>query len=450
MAARYRWVALTALLVLALVAFLTGRHVEAKAQETKVQGRPRALTSPRLAINTGPPSHRQLAVTEIIRLPFADFYEALRSAPAEARKKWAAELEAMPEGPQRTAAICGFYKLLVQFDPVAAAKAIIAISDAGLQNLALASAVDAAPGFGMGTIAELSLALKERTSGRRSYLMEVLGEWTLIDAAAVAQFVDEHPELDNDQSLLRRELIATLAALDPKAAKEWMEKKGRSDEPDNRRAFFEGWYEHDRAAVVSYVLAHANEPDMKKPLSDTLRALWADSEDEAKKFIEALPDESLRRDVFHGAFEYFIPGEEKDLGEPKLTPQAVGNWMTQFPPEYWKGKLSEIFKWSRNTSPEMLVWIAQQPPSIRDSVAAEYRKPFHQTITQTVESLLQVPDPRLREQLFTAVFEHSDETDEAVSRSVTDASLSPAQKQYVLEILKAVKAADNSDQGSEK
>ena len=388
-------------------------------------------------------------MTEIIRLPFADFYEALRSAPAEARKKWAAELEAMPAGPQQTAAICGFYKLLVQFDPVAAAKTISEIADVGLQNLALASAVDAAPGFAMGTMAELSLALKERITGRRSYLLEVLREWTLIDAGAVAQFVDEHPDLDNDQSLVRRELISTLAALDPKAAKEWMERKGRSEDPDNRRAFFEGWYENDRAAAVSYVLAHAEEPDMKQPLSDILRALWGDSEEEAKKFIEALPDESTRREVFRRAFEYFVAGEEKDMGEPKLTPQAMGNWMTQFPPDYWKETLSGIFKWSRNTSPEVLEWIAQQPLASRDSVAAEYRKPFHQSIAEATVLLLQVPDIRLREQLLTAMFEHIEETDDAVTRSVAEAALSPAQKQYVLEVYESVKAK-NSDQGSEK
>jgi hypothetical protein len=448
MAAKDRWLALSAWVAVMLLVFAMGRYVEEKALRAKAAAALRASTSPSAVNDSTPPSHRQLAVTEIIRLPFADFYEALRSAPAEARKKWATELEAMPEGPQRTAAVCGFYKLLVQFDPVAATRTISAISDVGLQDLALGCAVDAAPGFAMDTIAELGLESEERRSMGRSYLLQVLGEWTLIDPGAVAKFVDNHPDLDNDQSMVRRELIASLAALDPKAASEWMDQKGRAQDPDNRRAFFEGWYEHDRAAAASYVLARAEEPDMKQPLADIMRALWVDSEDEAKKFLEALPNESMRVDVFRHAFEFFVPGEEKDLGEPKLTPRAVGNWLTQFPPEYWKGILSETFKWSRKTSPEMLMWIEQQPPSLRDSVAAEYRKPFHQSIVEAVEPLLQVPDIRLREQLLTAMFLHLEETDDVVAQSIAQASFPPAQRQYVLELFEKAKAQESA-QGNE-
>ncbi len=78
----------------------------------------------------------------------------------------------MPEGPRRTAAVSGFYKLLVQFDPAAAVKAIREIEDMRLQSVALGSAVDAAPGFAMQAMAELSLSLEARTSisSKRDYL----------------------------------------------------------------------------------------------------------------------------------------------------------------------------------------------------------------------------------------------------------------------------------------
>jgi len=61
----------------------------------------------------------------------------LRAAPGDAREKWARDLAAMPDGPRRRAAISGFYKLLVQFDPEAAAKAIDAIKDEKSLRLAL-------------------------------------------------------------------------------------------------------------------------------------------------------------------------------------------------------------------------------------------------------------------------------------------------------------------------
>src|SRR2546423_13627676 len=128
MAARSRWFAGAMMLVIALGAFFTGRPVEENSLAARVHS---AVAVPAPPTQPEPPSYRQIAVSEILALPFAEFYEALRSAPADARKKWTAELEKMPEGPRRTAAVSGFYKLLVQFDPVATAKAIIEIKDKG-------------------------------------------------------------------------------------------------------------------------------------------------------------------------------------------------------------------------------------------------------------------------------------------------------------------------------
>jgi hypothetical protein len=211
-----------ALLAVTLAAFFTGRTVEERALAAKARADMRPSTSPSSAINPGPTSYRQLAALDLLTLPFAEFYEALRSAPGEARKKWASELETMPDGPRRIAAVSAFYKLLVQFDPITASRTIYEIKDKRLQNLALECAVDAAPGFAMPTLADLCLSLE---GGPSSKLWDVLGEWMLIDAPAVAQFIDDHPDPDDDRSLPFRDLISNLASLDPKVANEWMEKK---------------------------------------------------------------------------------------------------------------------------------------------------------------------------------------------------------------------------------
>lgn len=442
MAARSRLLAATALSAVALAAFFTGRAVEERTLAAKPRAEMRPSTSPSSAINPGPTSYRQLAALEILKLPFAEFYEALRSAPGEARKKWASELETMPEGPRRIAAVSAFYKLLVQFDPITASRTISEIKDKRLQNLALERAVDAAPGFAMPTMAELCLGLKGGPSGKT---WDVLGEWMLIDAPAVAQFIDDHPDPNNDRSFLSRDLISNLASVDPKAAREWMEKKGLSEVPELRSSFIDGWYENDRAAAVAYVLAHADDPAMRDSVGDVFRGLYYDSKEEARKFIEALPDEATRHAAFKTAFEYSILGEEEETGEPKSTPRAVGDWLTEFPPAYWKGTLGQIFKWSRNAPEAMLVWIEQQPLAIREAVAAEYTPSFQKKTSEALMPVLQVSNPLLRDQLLRAFFKHMDAVPDEARSALATAPISAEQRNHVLQIIAAVEAEQNQD-----
>jgi hypothetical protein len=402
----------------------------------------RPSTSPSSAINPGATSYRQLAALDLLKLPFPEFYEALRAAPGEARKKWAGELETMPDGPRRIAAVSAFYKLLVQFDPITASRTISEIKDKRLQYLALECAVDAAPGFAMRTMAELCLSVQGRSSGM---LWHVRGEWMFIDAPAVAQFIDDHPDPDGHESLLSRDLIEELASFDPKAAKEWMEKRGESDVPEYRRAFMEGWYENDRAAAVSYVLGHVDDPAMKDSIGDMLRGLYFDSKEEAGKFIEALPDDATRHAAFKAAFENLILGEEEETGEPKSTPRALGDWLTKFPPAYWEGMLTEIFKWSRKPPEAMLAWIEQQPLAIREAVAAEYTPPFQKKTADVLMPVLQVPDPLLRDQLLRAFFKHMDTVPDEARAALATAPISAEQKNHVLQIIAAVETERDQD-----
>ena len=437
MAARSRLLAAIVLFAVTLAAFFTGRTVEERALAAKARADMRPSASPSSAINPAPTSYRQLAALDLLTLPFADFYEALRSAPGEARKKWAGELETMPYGPRRTAAVSAFYKLLVQFDPIMASKTISEVKDKSLQNLALECAVDAAPGSAMRTMAELCLSLKGRTSGK---LWDVLGEWMDIDAPAVAQFLDDHPDPDRDPSILARELISNLASLDPKAARDWMEKKGNSEVPENRRAFIDGWYENDRAAAVSYVLSHADDPAMRDSIGDMLRGLYFDSTEEARKFIEDLPDQATRHAALKAAFESSIFREEEETGEPKLSPRVLGDWLMEFPPAYWKGTLEQVFKWSRKAPEAMLAWIEQQPLAIREDVAAEYTPPFQKKTAEALTPVLQVSDPLLRDQLLRAFFEHMDAVPDEARAALANAPISAEQKNHVLQIIAAVEA----------
>jgi hypothetical protein len=456
MAARARWFAAAVLFAVALIAFFTGRSVEERALAAMARASSRNSASPSSSIEPPLPSYRQLAVTEILGLPFADFYEALRSAPGEAREKWASELVTMPKGPRRTAAVAGFYKLLVQFDPAATVKAIREIEDVGVQCMALGSAVNAAPGFAMREMAELSLSLEGRTStsSKRDYLSDVLLEWMLIDASAVAQFIDDHPEVESYENSTKRlfldqQLISPLAALDPKAAREWIDRKGKWEYWEIREAFIEGWYENDGAAAVSYVLAHVEDPGQDVEIRAIVRGLYLDSKEEAAKFIQSLPEDKGQQ-ALSGAFRNFILGVEEETGDTVLTQRAVASWMIEFPPAYWKGALSQLFGPTRKGDDDMLSWIEQLPPSLHEAVAAEYTPPYWKSTSEAIMGVLQVADPSLRDQLLRAMLKNLGPRFDEARATVTAAPTSSEQKNHLFEIIAAVKAEKDQDQGSEK
>jgi hypothetical protein len=457
MVVRPRVLAAVALAGIAASAFFVGRRVEeaavaAKMSSSVVQA-PSASATP---VSQGP-SYQQLRAADVLALPFTDFYEALRSAPGEARKQWAVELEQMPAGPHRTAAVIGFYKLLIQFDPTLAIKTIREIKENGIRNLALEAAVDTVPGFAMEELALAMTQLYEHPTGHtRDYFDELMEQWMNVDPAAVIRFGEQHkdPRVPYGDS---PETISTWAEIDPKAAKEWLDAHDHWKTAEYRRAFISGLYESDRPAAISYVLTHASEPDERDSLGNILRGLYYDSKDEARKFIEALPNDRIRHAAFRAAFENRMYDEVEDGGDPNSSPRATADWMIEFPSAYWKGRLKDVFRWSGKPPQEMISWIEGQPPSIRDLVAAEYTPPFGSSAVDAFNAILKVADPRLRDQLLKATLPRSGEGIDDLHDAIANAPLSVEQRAHILQLRAEVDARPREDQeepladyGSEK
>ena len=446
-----------ALAGVAASAFLVGRRVEQAAVAAKMTSSVVRAPTPSATPGPEPLSYRQLRAADVLALPFTEFYEALRSAPGEARKQWAVELEQLPAGPHRTAAVVGFYKLLIQFDPPLAIKTIREIRDNGLRNLALDAAVDTVPGFAMEELALAMTELYERPTGHtRDYFDELMEQWMNVDPAAVIRFGEQHkdrrvPYGDSPET------ISTWAELDPKAAREWLDAHDHWKTAEYRRAFVSGWYESDRPAAVAYVLAHASEPDERESLGTILGDLYYDDKDAARKFIEALPNDRIRHAAFRAAFEHRMYDEVEDSGDPNFSPRATADWMVEFPPAYWKGRLKDVFRWSRQPPQEMIKWIEQQPPSIRDLVAAEYTPPFESSAVDAFNAILKVTDPRLRDQLLEAIFPRSGEGIDDLHGAIANAPLSVEQRTHILQLRAEVDARPRQDEeepladyGSEK
>jgi hypothetical protein len=448
---------LLALFVIVLSSFFIGRRVEEAMLATRLRGAEAKAVLPSATVTPLEPTYRELAVADIIGLPFTEFYEALRSAPVEAREKWAAELEKMPPGPRRTAALAAFYKLLVQFEPVAATEMACGIKDKKVQELALASIVGAAPGFALRDMAELLLKVPADPSDYRKYLESVISDWVLIDPAGVAKFSDEHPDETDHGG--QYELVRNWAAVDPEAAKKWIDSHGFAS--DIVSDFLDGWYLNDPTAAVAFAIAHADDVAISGGLGNILSALYVDSKEDAKKFIEQLPNDELRNKAFR-SFEFKVNfGTAEETGEPDLTPRAVADWMIEFPPAYWREHLSHVFAfWNRDPPREVFSWIERQPAEIQGALADEYKVPTGKSAVETVTAILQSARPDLRDRMLAALFQHEGGSAWQSVEEITKSSLPADQKRHVLELAAKVerdeKAASDeraraeSDQGSEK
>lgn len=457
MNANLRLVLASGLVIIALSSFFVGRRAEEAALATKRQAAEAKTALPIATATPFEPTYRELAVTDILGRPFAEFYEALRSAPREAREKWATDLEKMPAGPRRTAALAAFYKLLAQFDPIAAAKTACEIQDKKVQELALDSIVGVTPGFALRDIAELFLKIPADESDYRKYLDSVISDWVLIDPVAVAQFFDEHPnETDN---IGHRELIRNWAAVDPEAAKKRID--SRSFGPGFAGDFLAGWYLNDRTAAVAFAVAHADDLVTTDALENILSALYVDSKEDAKKFIENLPNDESRNRAFRGVEFAVNFGTAEETGEPDLTPRAVADWMTAFPPACWRKHLSAVFaRWTEGPPQEVFAWIEHQPAEIQVAVAAEFKKPTGKSTVETVNAVLQFARTDLRDRLLVAMFQNAGGSAWQMVEEMKRSSLSAEQRGHVLEIAAKVegdeqatrdeRARAEKDQGSEK
>jgi hypothetical protein len=263
-----------------------------------------------------------------------------------------------------------------------------------------------------------------------------------IDAPAVARFIEDHTEAqDNinhfERNFVGREVVAAWAALDPKEAKQWIDQKGRWEgRSEYRQALIEGWYENDRAAAVSYVLAHSQEPEMDEAIGSTVLFLYGDSKEEAAKFIESLPEEK-RADAIEMAFHSVIMGDEEETGDTAATTRAVASWIIELPPAYWNGTLGRLFRFSAT---DMLPWIEQLPPAIREAVAAKYEPPMGQALSDTVMPIFRAPDHDFRDQLFRALVKNEAVKFDDARTVIGTAPLSDEQKQHLLQIIAAVDA----------
>jgi hypothetical protein len=256
-------------------------------------------------------------------------------------------------------------------------------------------------------------------------------------------------------------LIGDWAALDPKAAIEWLSRheigrpSGYTESPPREvrvaSSLIEGWFLHDPAGATEYVVSHADNPDFQNAVADLAAQFYAmNRRQDVKAYFERLPTDAARRLMFEGLRDTGRYDSEDEMRTRHTDPRSMTEWITQYPAQYWQGTLgSRLEFWAQRDLDDLLGWLTQQPVPIRDAVAADFQIP-QASFQDFANRIFNMTDSGLRDQLLTTLVSHQRLDSDEATAAVTNASLPIEQKKHLLRIIAAAKAEKDRDQGSEK
>jgi len=328
-------------------------------------------------------------IANVASVSFGELWDVARAAAAEKRTAWARELEQLPPGTRRNAAIKSFYKIWGELDPNAAAAAVEKIPDKRMRGMAFAALADAAADSALPAIAELEWRLGRRPSHFNP--TSVLARWSAADPQGVANFLEAHP--NNDPGLFLN-VTYSWANSDPEKAAGWFlnlklpplhnPKYPRAEDRrrlDAARGLLEAWVEKDTRAAAAFATTHAQDPDVNRALGEFTGALFTRSHGAAAAFIHSLPDERTQRAALSEIANYIGSkpliltegGDEEEPEDPEIPAEDVPAWLVSLPRNLWIDKVEEIFQgWSQTDSAGAEGWLRSLPSDIRSKAIAHF------------------------------------------------------------------------------
>jgi hypothetical protein len=216
-------------------------------------------------------------------------------------------------------------------------------------------------------------------------------------------------------------------------------------------SLIQGWFLHDPAGAAEYVVNHADNPAFQNAVADLAAAFYAaNRRQDVKPYFERLPTDAARRLMFEGLRDMGRFDSEDEMRTRHTDPRSMTEWITQYPAQYWQGTLgSRLEFWAQRDLDDLLGWLTQQPAPIREAVAADFQVPHEASFEDFAHRIFNITDSALRDQLLRTVVSNRLDFGEATA-AVTNAPLSIEQKKHLLQIIAAVKAEKDRDQGSEK
>jgi hypothetical protein len=441
-------------LMLVVASFYGGRLAEQRVQRlSDVGANERATTdAPRrnhpLLDDDNRSDH--VLIANIACVSFGELWSVMRAATPEKRGEWAREIEELPPGTQRGAAIDTFYKVWVELDPPAAIRSWEAISNKALQLLAGLSLTKAAPVAALPEIAERI----DRLRFPKDYFgpSNVIERWAQADPEAAARFLALHPDFNPAHFA---DLAGNWAKVDPEKAAEWVinlrlppfrDSHGvDSRKSDAAKATLVSWFGNDAQGATAFAIAHADDPDFKPALGALTRRLWVRSPDQARTFVEALPGKDAQRaaleeiirdsDFYSRRFD----DEESDREEPKepeIVQDSVAPWVTRFPAELWQEHLDVLLKsWDQGDRSKSEAWLRGLSPALKSKAITDFCASAGLSETPRVFELLNLVDASIRDVALQKLTEKWRNLDGEFRKQIEEASLTSQQKQILLQHL---------------
>ncbi len=402
------------------LSFAAGRVITKWGQ---TQARPTQASVPVLDnANTSapsPPPPLSEQVPDLARLPFVETYRILKSASPDMVRSYCNQLEQLPLGPSRTAALSAFFKTLIQANPGLTKNLILSLKkeDRWLPTFAIR---EAATPRGMETVADVLLSFDRGEISGCSYdlLRESLDEWGKNDPLALKQFLETHRDQDVDRYF--EKLVLNWAAYDPEAAREWMTKEiekhslltTRPTEEGGEEAYDSDWsvesmsvawvlgfMAHDPDRAIQYVIENAESPAVDRSLYWLAGDLYAISPERARDLISRLPEKQQLQSM-RSVGDKANTLVKSDDSDNVTSPRYVAEWMLKFPPQtYGEGIGGVLRSWEMSDPEELFAWMADLPAPMRDQMVSQFPSVSSEHTQEDFDTVMQVPDPALRTQL---------------------------------------------------
>lgn len=339
-------------------------------------------------------------IENIGQVEFEQAYHLLHSAPREVLETWTKRLEALPPGARKTAAITAFFKTLAQLDTKTAVDLALTLTRREPRTVAVSAISATAPAPSLSEVGRLLTSVKlERVSAS-----DLIATWSCTDPVSTSQFVAAHPAMADEHDL--GVLLSSWAALDPMAARTWLDNL----EPSRReasvyRGFYSGWFEHDQPAALNHLVANARDEKMDKTIASAASYLFGESPDAARAFILDLPEGQPRKTAI-SEITTDAAGRSLDGDAPVVAADTVAKWLFTLPVEDWRDNLGTVVsKWSEQDPAAVDHWLNDMPAPTRDRVAADFCLAYDWDDPQrNFAAGLKINDRQLREETFREVF----------------------------------------------
>jgi hypothetical protein len=329
--------------------------------------------------------------------------------------------------------VAAYYKSLIQVDHHAAIEALLQAKNLNVRDVALDALLKAAPESIWGDLAEMLERLPYQ--GRGAVREDVIWNWSRVDPEAASQFIERHPESEEDDSRLYS-LLCNWAQIDPVSARDWLEADGSRQTNQAWRAFVGSWAELDRTAAMNFAVANARRPNFDKALGDLAYHFVRTSKEDATKLMLLLPVEQAQTAMKTVArtTSGVLLGAPEDYQRPS---GEVARWMVNLPVELWSEDIGDVAQtWLKDDVVAATAWLDQLRPDLRDTAITSFCRMADSELAAQVMTLgLKIGDPKLRDRALGEFARRRGSTREQAIDAINDLSISDEQRAHLRKVM---------------